>query len=157
MRQTTKTFDRVLDDLSNLLEPFRHNLPPTQSLPADVEAALFYIHKNLFSSECSVQQLRRQCRIRDNNFSCRFRSNLGRSIRAYIEGLRMEAAACILTREPMVRVYDVAYAVGYESIQTFYRAFSRHFLCTPTDYRLRTEANEAAGDVTRHQGDSDGN
>lgn len=144
-----KTFGEVLDDLEALLEPFRHKVPATATLPQDVQTTLTFIHEHLFSPDLNVQQLKRRCRIGDNNITSRFRYNLGQTIRDYIEATRMDAAAHVLAHAPEVRIYDVAHAVGYEHSQTFYRAFARHFQCTPTDYRSRFTANESKGRGTR--------
>lgn len=131
----SKTYGQMLDELEKLLEPFRRSVPVSEPMPHDIRTALVFIHENLFSPDLDVQQLKRRCRIGDNNISSRFRCRLGQTIKVYIESKRMKAAAHVLVQEPEMRVYDVAQAVGYDSPQTFYRAFARQFECTPTDYR----------------------
>ncbi len=95
---------------------------------------LLHIHRDPFTVELNVSQVRRCCRIRDNNISSRFRYLLGKTIRTYIEDLRLKAACHLLQASP-TGIFDIALAVGYAHPQTFYNAFRRHFRCTPAEYR----------------------
>lgn len=62
-------------------------------------------------------------------FSAHLRCTLADSITA----LRCGHAAQLL-RETDMRVADVAMAVGFESLRTFYRAFKKQYHVTPTQY-----------------------
>lgn len=103
-------------------------------LPRDVRAVLERIKLDAFDSELNVRTLKVSCQIRDNNVSSRFRYLLGRSIKEYIEDLRLEAAE-ILLQEDGLSIFEVAASVGYYHPQTFYRAFYRRHRCTPAEYR----------------------
>ena len=92
-----------------------------------VDSMLDCIHRHVFETDFDVAKLRRLCRIADNNQSSRFRLLVGLTPRAYIERLRLDAAACLLREHPDANVLDIAYLVGYEHPQTFYRAFRRRF------------------------------
>lgn len=115
--------------------------PDGTDLPREVREVLSYIHCNLFDSDLNVQTLKARCRIRDNNISCRFRYEMGMTIKEYIETLRMEAARWLLESRG-IGVFDVAQSVGYYHLQTFYRAFQRTFECTPA--ACREKASEPA-------------
>lgn len=108
--------------------------PEDRELPREVREVLDYIHHNLFDSDLNVQTVRSRCRMRDNNISCRFRYEMGMTIKEYIETLRMEAARLLLKRRSL-GVFEVAQSVGYYHLQTFYRAFQRKFECTPANCR----------------------
>jgi transcriptional regulator GlxA family with amidase domain len=99
------------------------------NLSRELREVLEHIHANLFDPDLNVQSLKRRCRIRDNNISCRFRRVLGITIKEYVETLRLNAAIRLL--EKQFPVFDVAMAVGYLYPQTFYRAFHRKFDRTP--------------------------
>jgi two-component system, response regulator YesN len=119
------------------LDRFRSERQPDgNELSREVREVLVHIHRNLFDSDLNVQTIKSRCRIRDNNISCRFRYEMGSTIRDYIESLRMEAARWLLERG-YIGVFDVAQLVGYYHLQTFYRAFQRHFECTPAACRGR--------------------
>lgn len=119
------------------LEAFRiETYPRKEGLTSEVRLILNHVHRHLFDLNLNVEQVKLSCRIRDNNVSSRFRHALGLSIKAYIETLRMEAAERLLKRRK-IGVFDVAQFVGYNHLQTFYRAFQRRFGCPPATYRRR--------------------
>lgn len=92
------------------------------------------IHAAVFDPLLSVQTLKARCGIQDNNVSSRFRSEVGQSIKEYIDSLRLVTASRLLL-ETDSSVFEVSQAVGYYHPQTFYRAFYRLFKCTPGDVR----------------------
>ena len=109
--------------------------PPTaRELPEDVRRVLSCIEENAFDPALNVQRIRLHCGLRDNNVSSRFRLFVGTTIREYLESLRMDAAA-VLLKESGVAILEVALAVGYNNLQTFYGAFRRKHSCTPDVYR----------------------
>lgn len=101
-----------------------------------VRQSLGVIHSSFLSKHLSAKILKRDCNIRDNNFSSVFRREVGVSIRDYIEDLRIKHA-CGLLRDGSMNVTDVGYVVGYEHVQTFYRAFKRRMSCTPYQYQQK--------------------
>ena len=138
----TREFQRIEEEL----EEFRRRETPDQlEGPADVRQLLEGIHENLFDPDLTVKTLRARCGLRDNNVSCRFRRQVGRTVKDYIEALRMKAA-CRLLEESDCPVFDLALSIGYSHPQTFYRAFERAFECTPATYRRQARAEEAAGE-----------
>jgi len=112
-----------------------------RKLPADIQRVLSYIEENAFDPELNVQRIKLHCRLRDNNVSSRFRFFTGTTIRDYLEARRMEAAADLLL-QGTATIMEVAFAVGYNNLQTFYGAFRRKYSCTPDAYRreVRKEA-----------------
>jgi AraC-like DNA-binding protein len=64
------------------------------------------------------------------------------TIRDYIENLRI-THACSLLRAGSMSAADVGYAVGYEHVQTFYRAFRRRMSCTPCQYQQELSSTGA--------------
>jgi AraC-like DNA-binding protein len=73
--------------------------------------------------------------------SSRFRFFLGATIRDYLESRRMKAATALLTQS-QATILEVAFAVGYNSLQTFYGAFRRKYSCTPDAYRKKIEGSQ---------------
>ena len=107
--------------------------------PQDVRSLLDCLHQSLFQPELNVGVLKAKCQIRDNNITSRFRLATGLTIKQYIESMRMKAAGMLLRKERSA-VLDIAQAIGYYYPQAFYRAFQKHFHCTPAEYRERVEA-----------------
>lgn len=110
--------------------------PSTHGTSCHVRDLLHAIHETLFDPRLNVRLLKSRCRIRDNNVAYHFRDETGVSIKEYIEDLRIEAAGGLL-RGGTCNNWEVAHAVGYTHLQTFYRAFRRQFGCTPGDFRDR--------------------
>jgi AraC-like DNA-binding protein len=113
-----------------------------RELPADIQRVLSYIDENAFDPRVNVQRIKLRCGLRDNNVSSRFRFFMGATIRDYLESLRMDAAAFLL-RQGGATVMEVAFAVGYNNLQTFYGAFRRKYTCTPDAYRRKVGCREA--------------
>jgi AraC-like DNA-binding protein len=107
---------------------------PAKRVPWHVRKLLNCIHEHLFDPTLNVRSLKTRCNMRDNNVSCHFKHALGISIKSYIEGLRLEAARVLLNRGSYSAA-EVAQSVGYTHLQTFYRAFARHYGRTPGDVR----------------------
>ena len=63
-----------------------------------------------------------------------FREYLGLTPAEYIRRLRLSQAALRL-QEGKERVIDIAFDLGFSSVDTFTRAFFREFGCNPSDYR----------------------
>ena len=114
----------------------RETYPMKPGLSSEVRLVLNHVHQHLFDLDLNVERVKIHCRIRDNNVSSRFRHAMGVTIKTYIESLRMDAAERLL-RHRKIGVFDVAQFVGYNHLQTFYRAFQRRFGCPPAAYRRR--------------------
>ena len=117
-------------------------LPNARELPEDVRRVLTHIEENTFDPALNVHRIRRDCGLRDNNVSSRFRLFVGTTIRDYLESLRMDAAG-VLLKESGATILEVALSVGYNNLQTFYGAFRRKHSCTPDAYRRRTSEPKA--------------
>jgi transcriptional regulator GlxA family with amidase domain len=104
------------------------------SFPREVTAVLDLIHGRPFEPSLNVNAVKRDCRLRNNNISTRFRTFVGFGIREYIERLRLEAARHLLECCD-IDIYLVALVVGYEHQETFCRAFHRRFGVPASEYR----------------------
>ena len=117
------------------LDRFRQAIPgPAEGVTWHVRALLNRIHEEVFDPALNVRTLRARCRVTDHNISCRFKHEVGTSIKEYIGDLRLDAA-CVLLRQGTFSASEVAQSVGYGNLQTFYRAFIRRFSCTPGELR----------------------
>lgn len=64
----------------------------------------------------------------------------GRSFSRTLAALRLRKAGEILATAPSRPVADIAYACGFDSLATFYRAFRSSYGMTPRDLRVRASA-----------------
>src|SRR5580704_4706636 len=69
-----------------------------------------------------------------------FSAHVGETLGSYLTRRRVEQAATRLASQPLLRVLDVALAVGFGSAEAFTRAFKKHFGCAPSQWRTRPAA-----------------
>lgn len=132
---------RILQAIKAELHCFTEANPPeVHGVSWEVRRVLHRIHDAPFDGDLNVQALKAHCHIRDNNVSCRFKQEVGISMKDYIGTFRLQAASALL-RCGGYSASEVAYAVGYRNPQTFYRAFMREFHCTPGEIRKRGDAS----------------
>lgn len=77
-----------------------------------------------------------------------FAASLGETPKQYQTRVRLQRAAAQLAGTD-ARIVDIAMAAGFDSHETFTRAFVRHFTVTPSAYRQQTPAWASAGSI-RH-------
>lgn len=131
MREQDKLVQEVL---ISFLESLNDDHPDAS---VDVQRVLRCIHEHLFDPKLTVQWLSENCRIRNHNFSGKFRHYTGMGVKEYILELRMEAAREVIlgTLEVSITMSEVGYQIGFMSYATFNRAFSRKFGVTPARWR----------------------
>lgn len=81
----------------------------------------------------SVGQAAKQFGYSRSRFSHIFRTCLGCTFSEYMNALRCRHAAQLL-RETDMPIAEVAMAVGFESLRTFYRSFKKQYEMTPNGY-----------------------
>jgi AraC family transcriptional regulator len=99
----------------------------------DVMRALVHIEANL-DQDLSAPALAAAAGLSVSRFHRVFVAEIGDTPHSYVARLRQDRAAFYLaTREGTIP--DIALAVGYQTPETFTRAFARRFGTTPSDYR----------------------
>lgn len=100
----------------------------------DVKALLEVIRERLYDPAFDVHELARLCSPRPET-RWRFNDQLGLGLRAYIDSRRLETAFR-LTREPGVRVSDIAAGLGFEDGEMFSKWFKRRTGLSPTKLQV---------------------
>ncbi|MCX7677890.1 MAG: AAA family ATPase [Spirochaetes bacterium] len=98
-----------------------------------VQKAIDYI-KNNFTSDISREGLAAHLDINPDHLGKAFKLITGEKIGDYINRLRVEMAAERLIRTNE-KIIEIAYAVGFESLSTFNRAFAKVMGLSPLEYR----------------------
>ncbi|MBE7462346.1 MAG: helix-turn-helix domain-containing protein [Planctomycetes bacterium] len=83
----------------------------------------------------SVAKLAGECHLSPDHFARSFHALLGQPPREYLLGLRMRAAAQVLSDEPEVAIKHLAEQAGYATVHAFARAFRRVLGAPPGAYR----------------------
>jgi AraC family transcriptional regulator, exoenzyme S synthesis regulatory protein ExsA len=127
------------------LKEFILLLSKTQNAPSqyDFIAALFKpndiefkstVQHNLYSS-LSIDELASLCHLSTSSFKRKFKETFEESPGKYIVKKKVEKAATLLKSRDL-RISDIAYSTGFDSLATFNRNFSSIYGKSPTEYRL---------------------
>jgi len=98
--------------------------------------------------ELDVTQLASIANYSKFHFCRAFKAQMGESVMAYIQRLRIEAASQELGigNKPLI---DVAYDIGFQTPTGFLKAFKKRFGMTPSDYKQTTKkAIQTYRDIT---------
>jgi len=103
-----------------------------------------YIQRNIETSRLSLEELAEVACFSPYHFHRIFRAITGESVKEYIRRLRLERAAFQLAQTDR-SVLNVALDAGYETHESFTRAFRRRFGRSPSEHRAdRKTAHVAA-------------
>lgn len=86
------------------------------------------------AEELSLGKVARVANTSTNYFSEKFREATGMNFVTYVARTRFEKAATLL-READLRVSEIAFAVGFQSLSQFNRVFKKFAGQSPTEYR----------------------
>ncbi len=100
--------------------------------PVDIEFKTT-IQNNLYST-LSIDELAALCHLSTSSLKRKFKETYNDSPKKYIAKKKVERAAQLL-RSQELRVSDIAYDVGFDSLATFNRNFSGIYGKSPTEYR----------------------
>lgn len=101
--------------------------------PLDIEFKST-IQYNIYSN-LSIDELARLCHLSTSSFKRKFKEVYKSSPRKYISQKKMEKAA-VLLKSDNLRISDIAYDIGFDSLATFNRNFTSTYRKSPTEYRL---------------------
>ena len=101
--------------------------------PIDVEFKTTVQH-NLYSN-LSLDEIAKLCHLSTSSFKRKFKETYEDSPKKYIAKKKVEKAAELLKSESL-RISDIAYDVGFDSLSTFNRNFINTYGKSPTEYRL---------------------
>lgn len=110
----------------------------TRSPKESVEECVSYIMQNLNKEELSVNEIASHCFLNPVYLNRIFKKEKNISISQYIIREKMALAARLL-QEPSSQAMAVAARIGYPNYSYFSSTFKKHYGCTPTEYRERTE------------------
>lgn len=101
--------------------------------PNDVEFKSVIQH-NLYAN-LSLDELAALCHLSVSSFKRKFKEAFNDSPKKYIAKKKVEKAANLLKTEGL-RISDIAYDVGFESLATFNRNFTSIYGKSPSEFRL---------------------
>lgn len=99
------------------------------------DGVLDYIRSHL--ATVTVKDLCKEFHFQEDYFNRIIRENTGMTYSAYVQKLRLEKAAALLTGEKNLSVSAIAEEVGYNNRGFFYQLFKEAYGMTPAEYRKR--------------------
>lgn len=107
----------------------------------DITPVLTELHENL-NRQTGLNRLARRAGYSPFHFHRRFVAEVGETPKQHILRMRLERAA-YLVAITSDRLASIAFSVGFQSHETFTRAFRRSFGVSPTEYRQIATAAQA--------------
>jgi AraC-like DNA-binding protein len=101
--------------------------------PVRIWKARNFIHEHS-SEEISLAQVAKAANTSTNYFSEKFKEATGTNFVHYVARTRFEKAVALL-RERDLRVSEIAFATGFQSLSQFNRVFKKFAGKSPTEYR----------------------
>lgn len=98
-----------------------------------VRKAVKYIEEN-FESNISVDDLAKFLQINTAYLQRLFKKHMNKTIMTFVNELRMEKAE-LLVKSTNLPLHEIAEYVGFNSRQSFNKAFTKYFLKSPLSYR----------------------
>jgi len=102
--------------------------------PVEIWKTRKFIEKHS-GEELSLRRVAKAVNIHPNYLSEKFKQVTGMNFVEYIARARF-AAACDLLRNGNLRISEIAFAVGFQSLSQFNRVFKRLSGKSPTQYRM---------------------
>ena len=116
------------------LAQVKEELLLVDGFPGDVQRVLRCLHDHLFEEAYNVNAILECSGAASPSIRARFKYYVRMKIHQYLTDQRMRAAIRLLQHEAL-KIYVIAFSVGYANYRTFDRAFKRCVGCTPTAYR----------------------
>lgn len=132
--------DRAVTDLAQLVllarGSVRRNLPESREAvrAGHLTAARRIIARNLHRQDLDVESLAKMLVVSVRQVHAMFEPT-GTTCHRTITAMRVDEARRLLLQTPERPVTDIAFACGFDSMATFYRAFRKAEEATPGDYR----------------------
>jgi YesN/AraC family two-component response regulator len=104
-----------------------------------IEEAMLYIEKN-YSEEITRESLAKEMNMNSDYLGRMFKKLTDKNISDYINECRLKKA-CEMLINSNDNIADIAFAVGFESLPTFYRVFKKIMDETPINYRIKYQQN----------------
>lgn len=126
-------FALQLSDLANNLLN-----KPTAESGGIVEVTKEYIHQKLVE-KISLDELAGNANVTNSYLCKQFKKSTGLTVVEYINRHRIELAKELLTSRN-VKVIEIAYETGFQSLSQFNRSFQRYTGQSPTEFKTQTKA-----------------
>jgi len=112
-------------------------------LSEGIRRAVAHLHAHYASPDLTREKVAREARLCPSRFSRAFHQEMGVTYAGYLTDLRVEEARRLLASTSF-RLEEIARKVGYQTQDTFGRAFKRAVGVAPGQYRRQVEGKAGA-------------
>jgi two-component system response regulator YesN len=112
-------------------------LDPFGGAHAPVDRAVAFMTKN-YSKPISAANVAREIGFSHAHLSHLFKKEKGCSISFHLNHIRIHRAKSLLTEDPYLRVKEIAFKVGFQNVNYFYRVFKKIVGISAAEYRKRS-------------------
>ena len=116
-----------------MLLTHQESIPNHRAEPVEIWKARKFIEQHS-GEELSLRKVAKAVNISANHLSEKFKQVTGMNFVEYVAQIRFKNA-CHLLRNSNVRVSEIAFAVGFQSLSQFNRVFKKLSGKSPTQYR----------------------
>lgn len=95
-----------------------------------------YVEQNISSMDLSVSAIADQFQVNRSQLTAQFREYYGKSLSEFIQDQRLSHAKLLMLSHPNRSLEAISRDAGYCSLSTMYRAFQKHGLESPAQYRV---------------------
>jgi YesN/AraC family two-component response regulator len=104
---------------------------------------------NNFSADLTREMLAEKVCMNKSKFSKAFNERFGKSLRSYLNDIRMKKAADLL-RNRDLSIGEIAFSVGFGSVEHFIRVFKETYGMSPREYRTSPDNASSQGNHLWH-------
>jgi len=123
-----------------LTHEFKETTPNHRAEPVEIWKARKFIEEHS-GEELSLNKVAKAVNISTNHLSEKFKHVTGTNFVEYVARTRFENA-CDLLRNPNLRISEIAFAAGFQSLSQFNRVFKRIARRSPSQYRDELSGRE---------------
>jgi AraC-like DNA-binding protein len=126
----------------SLTHEFKKGTSQHRAEPVDIWKARKFIEENS-AEELSLTKVAKAVNISQNHFSEKFKQVTGINFVDYVARSRFEKA-CRLLHNVDLRISEIAFGVGFQSLSQFNRVFKKLSGKSPSTYRASTKAHKSS-------------
>ncbi|MFH0920331.1 MAG: helix-turn-helix domain-containing protein [Fibrobacterota bacterium] len=108
-----------------------------------------YVGENGFNEDFSLESTARHFNLNKDYLGKLFKREIGETFSNYLNKIRVEKTKQLLIETPS-NITQIAFEVGYESLDTFQKAFKRWAGVTPSQYRKDAMGERKGQDTGRY-------
>lgn len=97
-----------------------------------------YLHEH-FAEDITLESVASGLSVSPQYLSASFNNSLGQTFSQYLQSLRLQYAAHLLTEAPQKNATEICYESGYNNFSHFSRSFKKYYKMSPREYKNQSK------------------